>query len=482
MAGSVVKSLTLVFTLVVAGCTALTGANSTSTDPSTPGPGRDDRELPGLYTGYDPATVPHWPHLRMQMSDYRIQYLSDASARSAEYVWSAQHFDRLILDGGDTRSVPEYRRLMPRTELYHYVLSWTVQRPSGVRGNPATGYYAHMQEWYARHAQYRFEDAFLHDATKCGAATKSENCRLSVHIWRSDRWVVNPGDAGLRAYHQERLAAVAADVDGLFVDEHASGDMVDRLKPQAILEYPDWSIYERDVVGLLRDIRAALGAGKRLLLNTHGYLTPWDVQMTAAAGGAHAEAFNNAFFPEMESRWRHVETVLGAGGSMNMLPYDGDMPVGYTSGNFDTPTARRRIWELASHYLVAPPKPGLLFYNSIGDKWDQPYAARWVAAVEANIGLPHGPRRVVAEGTDGAGRRYRVWARDYERALVLVRPVIEWGNQTYGTETAVEVKLPANERFLPLGADGRVSAAVDRLMLRASEAAILIKESRVSGW
>lgn len=86
----------------------------------------------------------------------------------------------------------------------------------------------------------------------------------------------------------QRLAAVAADADGLFVDEHSSGDMVDRLKPHSILEYPDWSIYERDVVQLLRDIRAAVGAGKRLLLNTHTYVSAWDAQMTAAAGGAHA--------------------------------------------------------------------------------------------------------------------------------------------------------------------------------------------------
>jgi hypothetical protein len=36
-------------------------------------------------------------------------------------------------------------------------------------------------------------------------------------------------------------------------------------------------------VQLLRDIRAAVGPGKRLLLNTHGYITTWDAQMTAAS-------------------------------------------------------------------------------------------------------------------------------------------------------------------------------------------------------
>jgi hypothetical protein len=367
-------------------------------------------------------------------------------------------------------------------ELYRYVLTWTVLQPAvGWDTDPAVTYYAHMQQWYGRHPEYQLESAFLHDATKCGVATRSQACRLSVHIWSSDRWIVNPADAGLRAYDRERLAAIASDVDGLFIDEHSSGDMRDRLKAQSILEYPDWSAYEGDVVQLLREIRTAVGAGKRLLLNSYNYVTPWDVQMTVAAGGAHAEAFNNPVYPEMESRWRHVEAVLAAGASMNLPPPSGDMPAGYTSGSFDTPTARRRIWELASYYLVAPAQPGLLFFNDIGHKLAQPFAASWLGAVEANIGVPIGARRVYAEGADGTGRRYRVWAREYERALVLVRPVIEWGNNSYGDETAVDVALPATERWRPLEQDGRVSAAVERVQLRAGEAAILVKEGRVAG-
>jgi hypothetical protein len=478
MASSAVTSLAILLTLAAVGCVTPTDA----VDGGPTMPGREDEELPGLYAGYDAATAPHWRHLRMQMTDYRIHYLADAAARGAEYAWTAQHFDRLILDWADTRSVPEYRRLMPRAELYRYVLTWTVaQLRAGLTSELGVTYYAHMQQWYARHPEYQLENAFLHDATRCGAATKAPACRLSVHIWSTDRWMVNPGDAGLRAYNRERLASVASDVDGLFIDEHSSGDMVDRLKPQAILEYPDWSVYERDVVQLLRDIRAAVG-GKRLLLNTYNYVTPWDVQMTATSGGAHAEAFNNPVYPEMESRWRHVEAVLAAGASMNMLPQGGDMPAGYTAGSFDTPTARRRIWELASYYLVAPTNPGLLFFNSIGDRFDEPFADRWLAAVEANIGAPLGARRVTAEGVEGTGRRYRIWAREYERALVLVRPVIEWGSNDHGDATAVSVPLPATERFRPLQADGGVNAVVKGVELRAGEAAILVKESRVTGW
>jgi hypothetical protein len=480
--GSAVRSHILLLALALAGCATPTDAVGGSEidpggRPTTPG---DGEELPGLYAGYSASPAPHWKHLRMGVVDYRIQYLQDVSARSAEYTWTAQHFDRLILDWGDTRSVPEYRRAAPTAELYRYVLTWTVsQAAAGSSIDPAVTYYAHMQQWYSRHAEYQLENAFLHDATKCSVATRSPACRLSVHIWATDRWIVNPADAGLRAYDRDRLAAIASDVDGLFVDEHASGDMRDRLTSQSILEYPDLRVYEHDVVELLRDIRTAIGMQKRLLLNTGNYVTPWDVQMTVAAGGAHGESFNNPVFPEMESRWRHVEAVVAAGASMNMPPQEGDMPAGFTSGSFDTPTARRRIWDLASYYLVAPAQPGLLFFDGIGDKWGQPFATSWLGAVEANIGAPIGARRVFAEGADGTGRRYRVWARDYERALVLVRPIIEWGNNSYGNETAVDLALASTERLRPLNQDGRVSAAVERIQLRAGEAAILVKEGRV---
>lgn len=470
-------SLASLATLWLVGCGTPTEVGGSGATP----PGREKEELPGLYTGYDPATAPHWRHLRLQMTDYRIQYLADASARSAEYSWSAQHFDRLILDWGDARSVAEYRRLMPSVELYRYVLTWTVtQTGSSLPADPAVTYYSHMQQWYARHPEYQIENAFLHDATACGAATKSPACRLSTHIWTTDRWIVNPGDPGLRAYNRERLAAIASDVDGLFIDEHSSGDMADRLTSRSILEYPDWSIYQRDIVQLIREARAAVG-GKRLLLNSYSYTTPWDVEMIVVAGGAHAEAFNNPVFPEMERRWRHVDALLAAGASMNMPPDGVSMPTGYTAGSSDTPLARRRIWELASYYLVAPSQPGLLYYNGGGDRFDKPFVDSWVGAVEANIGTPVGARYVFAEGTDGSGRRYRVWAREYDRALVLIRPVIEWGANSFGDESAVEIRLPTDERFRPLDLDGRMDVAVAAIQLRAGEAAILIKESRVAG-
>lgn len=422
------------------------------------------------------AVSPHWPHIRLQVTDYRIQYESGAQTRAAEYAWTASHFDRVILDFGDKRSVPEYRRLNPKAQLYRYALNWTVLRPGeDRREDPSVSYYAHMQQWYARNPRYRLEDAFLHDRRRCGGrALVTPACRLTFKIWTQMRWAVNPGDPGLRAYQRERLAAVASDVDGLFVDEHASGNLEEHLRRLPILEYPEWSRYERDVISLLREVRGGLGAGKRMLLNTHTYLTPFDAEMIGVAGGTHAEAYSNPFFPEMEKRWRFAESVLASGALMDLAP-GGDMPPAFNAGNSGTPVARRRLWDLASYYLVAPARPGALAFNP-GNKWKQPFRDQWVAAAEVDVGLPRGPRRVLLEGRDPTGRRFRVWARDFGRALVLVRPVIEWGNNSFGDDSAVEVRLPGGPFLRPVDAEGRVGARVSRLRLRTGEAAILVED------
>jgi hypothetical protein len=420
------------------------------------------------------ATSPHWPHLRVQGTDYRIQYLSDAAARSAEYEWAARHLDRITLDFGDKRSVPVYRRLNPAAEIYRYALNWTVVQPGSLAADdPAVAYYTHMRAWYARHPEFRLEDAFLHDR-RCNSSGRSPDCRVTLRIWNQNRWPINPGDAGLRAYHRERLGAVAADANGLFLDEHSSGDLRSRLDPGRLAEYKDWAAYERDMLELLRALRTTLGARKRMLLNTATYVTSFDAQMVGVAGGTHAEGFNNPFYPQMERRWRFAESVLAAGAWMD-LGVGGDIPAGYTRGNSATPTARRRLWELASYYLIAPAAPGALAYAP-GIKSKQPFSEQWVAAAEVDVGRPEGARRVFAEGRDGSRGAYRVWARDYNGALVLVRPIIEWAPTRYGDETAVELRLPRGSTYRPLDADGRVGPPVTHLLLRASEAAILLTE------
>jgi hypothetical protein len=425
-----------------------------------------------IFSGYNPAASAHFAHIRTQVTDYRIPYLA-AGARAAEYTWTAQHYDRIVLDGGDATSMPEYRRLNPTAEIYRYALNWTVIQPTSASpADIATTYYPDMQAWYAANSQYTLESAFLH-RTGCGATPA---CRVSFKIWNDDRWAINPGDAGLRAYQRQRLARVAADADGLFIDEHGSGDF-DQLPSTMLLEYPDFAAYQRDVVSLLADERAGVGAGKRLSINSATYITSWDGDMVRAAGGVQGEYFNDPFFAEMEKRWSFAESAMASGASMS-YPVGGTMPASYTAGGYASTADRRHVWELASYYLVEPAQLGLLYFNSTGSVWNQPFASSWLTAAEANVGLPTSARRIQAEGTDGSGRAYRVWARDLDNALVLVRPIISWSPQSYGDETAVNVALPTTNDFRVLHSDGTLGPVVTTVALRASEAAILIKSTR----
>jgi hypothetical protein len=425
-----------------------------------------------LFSGYR-ETSPHWPHIRVHISDYRIQYQADGARRAAEYRWAAAHFDRITLDNGDSISVREYHRLNAGAKLYRYALNWSVIQPGQEKTEDnSTSYFRHMERWYAAHPRYRLEDAFLHDAERCSTGPPTEMCRLSVHIWTQDRWCVNPGDAGLRAYQRARLREVVRDVDGLFLDEHGSEDMAERLRPKRLREYPDWERYQADMVELLASERAGLGEGKILLLNTSAYTAPWDLRMVAAGGGSHGELLNDAFRPGIEGTWRFVQGVLAAGAIMN-LSSGGDVPTGYSAGSSANPDARKVLWELASYYMVVPELPDRLALN-LAPKWDQPYEKRWPKALEANIGRPTEPRvRVEVPLMSTRGTR-PVWQRHFERALVLLREADAQGVQKSYSDS-LEIELPAGEGYVPLRADGTLGAVVRRIALRGSEAAILIR-------
>ena len=424
---------------------------------------------------YDPASR-HWPHIRIQITDYRIQYQSDATLREAEFKWAGAHGDDILLDASDSRSIPKYRQYDPNGRLVRYVLDWSVIQPGSEPENNSTTYSAHMQSWFAAHPQYKLENAFLHDASQCSASSRNQACRATFKIWNSPRWALNPGDAGARAYQADRFREVLSDADGLFLDEHGSGDFTDVLSPMQISEYPNFGNYKSDMLGWLTALKTAV-APKRLFINTASYTSAWDGQLAGAAGSAHLEGINNPFRADLEARWDFIEQINRAGVTAEMVPA-GDTPSNYTAGASATPLARRRLMQLSSYYMVVPTPPDALRYNW-GPEWTTPFSAQWYKALEVDVGKPIGPRHIMGEGSDPAGHHYRVWAREFENAIVFVRPVVDWSSQAYDDATALTITMPPGDTYLSLGTDGTVGAPTDRVTLRTSEAAILLRKSRM---
>ncbi len=71
---------------------------------------------------------------------------------------------------------------------------------------------------------------------------------------------------------------------------------------------------------------------------------------------------------------------------------------------------------------------------------------------------------------EGAHGEWQVLARQFENALVLVKP---FAGGTFGDESGTQHRLPAAMR--PLSADGSVGQPIEEVMLRSGEAAILAR-------
>jgi hypothetical protein len=418
-----------------------------------------------LYTGYSTGS-PHWTHIRTLVTDFYYHWTS------SERTWAGQHFDAALSGNGDA-----WRASNSGVTHLPYTLFWTVLTPesSGDKSSISSIYYSDMQQWYAAHTQYRMEDAFLHTSTDKSLAT-----RVKVKIWDSDRYLINPADPGARAYTVDRYRRVVANDEGVFIDEASSGDILQRVKTGVELSSTD---YQTAYTSLLAEVKKAFGS-KMIMLNTAEYTKDFDRANAAAAGAVHLELFNNPMSSSMSSRWQWVEDLRSLGVTVDMVsPYSAkwadDHPSQYPKGNYPTSGQRMNMWQLASYYMVVGQDPQGLYFHLKDPDWDTPFANYWFKGIEANIGHPLGARSVKVKGTDPTGKAYTIYQREFDRALVLIRPQQGWDTQSYLDATAVDVTLPSGESWLPLRGDGTLGAAVTTVKLRNSESLILVKKSKI---
>jgi hypothetical protein len=93
--------------------------------------------------------------------------------------------------------------------------------------------------------------------------------------------------------------------------------------------------------------------------------------------------------------------------------------------------------------------------------------------MEYDVGHPLGERTVVMNERDPLGQRARVYRRDFDHAIVLIRPVAYWADTVMTNETKVEVPLPEGGPWLRVEPDGTTTPVSD-LWLRNSDAVILV--------
>ncbi|MCI0433649.1 MAG: Ig-like domain-containing protein [Gemmatimonadetes bacterium] len=417
---------------------------------------------PAPAGGYS-ATSPHWRHVRVGATDYRIHYINPSSAAAAEWDWAAGHIDFVV--GG---SVDEYKRRNPSLQHSVYDLFWAMRQVD----TPG------MDQWLVANG-YNVEAAYLH---KAGTSKIAVN-RVPATIWNSSRYLTNPGDPGFRAYKQSRATNMTAlrpsgfRSDGLFIDELGTG-VIQSALPATTLEYSSLSAYYTDFRGLISAVRQKT-AGGFLVLNTAQYRSAEDLAQIAVSHATMTE-FLNSPYGEAEPVWRDVEKMMNSGAvvqfatgvssnTKNMLRYD------MNGGNYSSIAERVLLSEYASYLMVVDPnRMDQLLFDTYGLDWTVPMITTWLKAFETDIGLAIATRAALKQGTDAVGQQYTVWMREFENALVVYRPMKNWSHKRYGDITGVDVTLPPGTWRMVMP-DGSLTAPVSQVRLRNSEAAIFLK-------
>ncbi|HEY9426664.1 MAG TPA: hypothetical protein VIR34_05885 [Gemmatimonadaceae bacterium] len=415
------------------------------------------------------AESPHFDFIRRTFTDFC--YCWDQSRDSRN--WSAQHFD-LIMSG----NLGAWRELNPKAVTLRYaLLVSTLDEANKDKPSVNGKFLDDMRRWYARHREFRIEDAFLHKVSDGPADSTS---RLNPHIWTSNRFVGNPTDPGWRAYSIDRMKWIAkeGEVGGIFLDEIDRGTAAKAYRSSREFQGADSTVWQNALVSLIADIRKAI-APKMLQINAAGYSgRDWEKALGAAAGSVHLETLNRAT-QELPSAWDVVDWYVDHDVYTDFVGLETwsdlarpSMANRYPGGDYASPPLRGKMVQLASYYMVVPSDPqrlGVQIENVRGFVPDS-VAMR---VMEYDVGHPLGERSVVLNERDPLGQRARVYRRDFDHAIVLIRPVTYWADTVMTNETKVKVPLPEGGPWLRVEPDGTTRPITD-LWMRNSDAVILV--------
>ena len=347
--------------------------------------------------------------------------------------------------------------------------------PDGITGR----WQFDAREWFRAHPEYQYESMWLHDTTT-GTPADSVH-RLRRLIWANYRYAINPLDPGARAYTVDRLRRVKAGAPaatGIFLDEMDAGALswIALAREGRGVATQVW---QDSVVSLVAEIRKALAPGM-VQTNAAAYsMRPFDMRVGVAAGSMHLEQLNRAT-QEMPAIWTFVDSLVQLGVYVDLVNLEtfGDFarygPGFYPPGNYADAVGRGETFQLASYYMVVRPDAQLVGLHETGQRNPVTPDSTDLAIYYLDVGDPVGERRVVLDTRDALSQRARVYQRDFSRAVVLIRPVVYWGDTRMTDTTAVPVPLPEGGPWSMVLARGGIRP-LDSLQLRNSEAVILVR-------
>jgi hypothetical protein len=296
--------------------------------------------------------------------------------------------------------------------------------------------------------------------------------RMLTGWYGSMRFVTSPAHPAFRdwaAVRHKKLLARQPLAAGLFMDNsggklyHKAADV---LEPTAG--------FRKQYGELMAEIARAI-APRWILLNTEG--GEEDADRVIRHNPAYLEEF--ALKP-LAMHWPAFEELLAKIERRERLTTPPPLAVIDShpdGGACDDP--RTQLATLAAYYLMGDPDSTCLMFFG-GAETTTTWRRHWTPAAAYDVGKPVRRWTRFASGTDpaGTGLTYRVYARSYEKALVLYRPLSgnpgRWALKGgLGDATATRHELGGTYR--PLGADGTLGPPVTRVTLRGGEGVVLVR-------
>ena len=294
--------------------------------------------------------------------------------------------------------------------------------------------------------------------------------RLFYPYYGQMRFVTNPGSVPVRQW--------AADYHQRLLDQHTQADGVFLDNSNGKLPFAGTPVQE-SVATFTDDMAAAVGAvtralpGKWVVSNTVGSIAEGDA--IAEQSTAVLEEF---LLKPTDHTW---STVLDMKNLIDRrLAADSPSPyviIDTHPGSGDIRTERTRQGALAYYYLLADPdKTFLMFFGGFSPSaaWEKVF----VPAATYDVGKPRGAMTTLATGTDpqNAKLTYRVYAREYENALVLLKPrSYALGQGTGTTDQATATTHQLNGKYRQLYSDGSLGQVVTSIKLMNGEGVTLVK-------
>lgn len=293
--------------------------------------------------------------------------------------------------------------------------------------------------------------------------------RLFYPYYGQMRFVTNPADVAVRRWAADyhwRLLQDYPQADGLFLD-NATG----RVPFTGISVQEATAAFDIDSAALVAAISRAI-VPRWIMLNTAG--GGMDASPLTSAAAASFEEF---LLRPLQANWTQVLDTADLVAS-RLAPGRSAYLVLDTHPAPAKPTDPRvQIAALAYYYLLADPqRTFLMFFGGYNpsSSWNE----HWSPAAAVDVGQAMAPSRLFATGNDPADPRltYRIYARDYTKALVLFKPLsysLGVGSGTLDDNTATTHPLGGTYRRLQ--ADGTLGPPITSITLRNGEGAILLR-------